>query len=215
MFDNKKRRNRWLLILSIILGIHLLVGAVWLKHSKPVESSVTLDSNLAVGMRSTQYAHQNEGDAREPLGSVSRSESRIDADGVQERSVKKASDVTQSIHLPESDAATPKPSSIGMMAQTTVQTMAEGGSEERKDDKPAVDCLATHKSSHAPAGLDVKVQVKRVSSGGAMFAGLVNQQGEASHYVSEVKQAVQNIRFVSQDERCIGLKMVLTVRVVP
>lgn len=214
MFDNKKRRNRWLLILSIILGVHLLVGAVWLKHSKPVESSVTLDSNLAVGMRSTQMAHQDAGEIPDGIGSIARSESRVDTDGVQEHSVQKSSDVIQSIHLPVGNVAAPKLSNSGLTTQMAVQPMAEGGSEERKD-KPQVDCLATHKSSHAPAGFDIKVRVERLKSGGAMFVGLVNQQGEASHYVSEVKQAVQNIRFVSQDEQCIGFKTVLTVRVVP
>ena len=77
----------------------------------------------------------------------------------------------------------------------------------------AVDCAATVKPPHATvAGLDVLVWVER-SSDGVRFVGLVNQAGEGSRYLREIRVAVSNVRFVSYDTRCIGQRVTVRVRI--
>lgn len=79
----------------------------------------------------------------------------------------------------------------------------------------ALNCAATIKPANANAasGLDVAVWVER-SSGGARFVSLVNQMGEGSRYVREIRAAVANVQFVSHDTRCLGQKVKVRVRIV-
>ena len=77
----------------------------------------------------------------------------------------------------------------------------------------AVDCAATVKPPHATvAGLDVLVWVER-SSDGVRFVGLVNQAGEGSRYLREIRAAVAGVRFVAHDAQCVGKKVKLKVRI--
>ena len=77
----------------------------------------------------------------------------------------------------------------------------------------AVDCAATLKPPNGTvAGLDVLVWVER-SSDGVRFAGLVNQSGEGSRYLREIRAAVAGVRFVAHDAQCVGKKVKLKVRI--
>lgn len=77
----------------------------------------------------------------------------------------------------------------------------------------AVDCAATVKPPNASAaGLDVSVWVER-SAGGVRFVGLVNQAGEGSRYLREIRTAVVGVRFVAHDAQCVGKKVKLKVRI--
>ena len=77
----------------------------------------------------------------------------------------------------------------------------------------AVDCAATVKPPNASAaGLDVSVWVER-SAGGVRFVGLVNQAGEGSRYLREIRTAVVGVRFVAHDAQCVGQKVKVKVRI--
>lgn len=76
-----------------------------------------------------------------------------------------------------------------------------------------VDCAATVKPSNASAaGLDVMVWVERWA-GGVSFVGLVNQAGEGSRYLREIRTAVAGVRFVAHDAQCVGRKVKVKVRI--
>ena len=76
-----------------------------------------------------------------------------------------------------------------------------------------MDCAATVKPPNASAaGLDVSVWVER-SAGGVRFVGLVNQAGEGSRYLREIRTAVAGVRFVAHDAQCVGKKVKLKVRI--
>ena len=77
-----------------------------------------------------------------------------------------------------------------------------------------VDCAATVKPANANAasGLDVTVWVERTASG-AQFVSLVNQAGEGSRYLREIRAAVADVRFVSHEARCTGQRVKVRVRI--
>ena len=77
-----------------------------------------------------------------------------------------------------------------------------------------VDCAATVKPANANAasGLDVAVWVERIASG-AQFVSLVNQAGEGSRYLREIRAAVADVRFVSHEARCTGQRVKVRVRI--
>lgn len=77
-----------------------------------------------------------------------------------------------------------------------------------------LDCAATVKPANAntASGLDVVVWVERNGSG-AQFVSLVNQAGEGSRYLREIRAAVSDVRFVSHDTRCIGQRVKVRVRI--
>ena len=78
----------------------------------------------------------------------------------------------------------------------------------------SVDCAATVKPANANAasGLDVTVWVERTASG-AQFVSLVNQAGEGSRYLREIRAAVADVRFVSHEARCTGQRVKVRVRI--
>lgn len=209
MFKHKTQRHRWWVILWVVLSAHLILGYVWLRDEQPRLMPATASSDLAVGVRSDPVIEQTQGDqADKPADPTPRTEVKVDRDdnGLRADVTHMASDVVGFSKKSPTDAIFGGHSA----EQGTQGTMNNGAIE---NETRMVDCMATHKPTHVPAGLDVKVRVERAAENRAVFRGLVNQQGEGSRYLTEVKQAVQGIRFIAQDEQCIGVTVTLTVRV--
>lgn len=211
MFGNKMRRNRWLGILLVVLGIHLILGYVWLTRAQ-THVKTTSESDLAVEVRSSSVAQKAEAmgstELQQYAAANAKEAVRTDANHPSSDAISGSKSTTKNTSLTESSTG----HSTTQNSQSTVENGM--GKQTEKNQASAIDCRATHKSARAPAGLDAKVWVERTGDGRVAFRGLVNQQGEASRYLTEVKQAVQNIRFIAQDEQCVGVKVMTTVRIV-
>lgn len=211
MFGNKTRRNRWLGILLAVLGAHLILGYVWLTRVQ-THVKTTSESDLAVDVRSSSVAQKagamDSTELQQHAAANTKEAVRTDANHPSSDAISGSKNTTKNTSLIE-------PSTGHSTAENTQSAVEDGmGKQTEKNQASAIDCRATHKSARAPAGLDAKVWVERTVDGRVAFRGLVNQQGEASRYLTEVKQAVQNIRFIAQDEQCVGVKVMTTVRIV-
>ncbi|MBS1173894.1 MAG: hypothetical protein H6R05_25 [Burkholderiaceae bacterium] len=212
MFGNKMRRKRWLGILLVVLGVHLILGYVWLTRTQPYVERVSSESDLAVDVRSSPVMQKTEAmdstEFQQHAAANTKEAVRMGVNHPLSDTASGSKNATKSTSLTE-------PSTEHLTAQNAQSTVEKGMEKQtEKNQASAIDCRATHKSARAPAGLDAKVWVERTADGRAAFRGLVNQQGETSHYLAEVKQAVQSIRFVVQDEQCVGVKTMLTVRII-
>lgn len=211
MFGNKTRRNRWLGILLAVLGAHLILGYVWLTRVQ-THVKTTSESDLAVDVRSSSVVQKagamDSTKLQQHAAANTKEAVRTDANHPLSDAISGSKSTTKNTSLIE-------PSTGHSTAENTQSAVENGmGKQIEKNQASAIDCRATHKSAPAPAGLDAKVWVERTVDGRVAFRGLVNQQGEASRYLTEVKQAVQNIRFIAQDEQCVGFKVMTTVRIV-
>lgn len=213
MFEYKTQRHRWLAILLVVLGMHLVLGYAWFRSETPRAAVQTNQSDLSI--------HVNANTATEQIQAEQGNESvkpipHTDATPQTDNGLRADASHTPLDAPNRSNNSFPKSpaddAANGRLTVPNAQTALEQGVNGNA--RSAVDCMATHKAVGAPAGMTVKVWVERIADGRAVFRGLVNQQGEASHYLAEVKQAVQDIQFIAHDSQCVGIKTMLTVRIV-
>lgn len=215
MFEPKTQRRRWLVILLVVLSAHLVLGYVWFQREKPYVAQEPAHVDLAVNVAGAVPAQQtSEGERiNESAQSISRTGVLQEREGLHAEAKSISLVATR-----DSNAAPSKPANGGtVVSESIAQAPSQTTNLEpaaKNDETHAVDCVATRKSTGAPAGMDVKVWVERAANGRAIFRGLVNQQSQASHYLTEVRRAVQDIQFVTQDLQCVGVKTMLTVRIV-
>ena len=232
MFRNKTQRNRWLGVLSLVVGLHLLLGYLWFRHAPKVDvaANVGVSADMPVGVRSSSAAQAESAEQSGGSASMARAEASVHPDGLRTENAEHiAQNTTENTNqnATQNSANQSNSNSTGNSinsAAAQTSTRSEANTNERssvqsigngaeKNQTTKVDCTATRKSADTRAGLDARVLVERTADGRAVFLGLANQQGEARHYLREVKQGVQSIRFVAQDERCVGVKATLTVRI--
>lgn len=214
MFEYKTQHRRWLVILLVVLSAHLILGYVWLKRETPYMAQESAHADLAVNVKGDVPAQQPSGgeQIKEPTQSISRTDTLQARGGLRSEVALGSSVVTR-----DSNASPSKSVNGAAVGESITQNPSQTTNLEpmaKSNETRAVDCVATRKSTDAPAGMDVKVWVERAVNGRAIFRGLVNQQSQASHYLIEVRRAVQDIQFITQDSQCVGVKTMLTVRIV-
>ena len=193
--------------------LHLVLGYAWFRSKTPRVAAQTTQSDLSIHVNAntaTEQIQTEQGNGS--IKPIPHTDTAPQTDnGVRAGVARTPLDVPNRSNSsfpksPADDAAN------GRLTAPNAQAALEQGVNNNVT--RAVDCMATHKAIGAPAGMTVKVWVERIADGRAVFRGLVNQQGEASHYLTEVKQAVQGIQFIAHDSQCVGIKTMLTVRIV-
>ena len=233
MFRNKTQRNRWLGVLSLVVGLHVLLGYLWFRHAPEVDAAASagVSADMSVGVRTSSATQAESAEQSGGSGAMASADERVHPDGLRtenaehiaqnttentnQNATQNSSNQSNSNSTGSSINSTAAQTSTRSDANTNEHSSVQSiGNGAEKNQTTKVDCTATRKSADARAGLDARVRVQRTADGRAAFLALVNQQGEASHYLPEITQAVQGIRFVSQDAQCVGITTVLTVRVV-
>lgn len=208
-------------------------------QSSEMQLQVSAQSASSVAETGAPYALKNPAQLSDI--SPAQTESKRTSEGEQAAHAQTHSSAPSSI-APESEA-TPRSPAVSSRADSAVgQSLAEGphggnagggasssalgsatvtggaptggGQASGATTQVAVNCSATIKPPNAntSVGLDVAVWMERTADGGR-FVGLLNQSGEGSRYLREIRSAVERVRFVAHDASCIGKQVKVIVRI--